>query len=75
MSDINDQYNHDTSDILVVDPTKAKEVRTHDSKIVSLEEQISTLANESQRLRRDITRLKDQISDLAGVVAGITRRK
>jgi archaellum component FlaC len=63
-----DQYNHDTTGVMSVPTAVAETVKGSDTKIQMLEEQVKSLQMLTHKMQRDITRLKDQISELAGAI-------
>jgi archaellum component FlaC len=63
-----DQYNHDTTGVMAVSAPVTETDKVSNTKIQMLEEQIKSLQMITHKLERDITRLKDQISDLAGAI-------
>lgn len=63
-----DQYNHDTTGVMAVSTPVTETVKVSDTKMQMLEEQVKSLQLLTHKMQRDITRLKDQISDLAGAI-------
>ena len=63
-----DQYNHDTTGVMPVPTAVSETAKVSDTKIQMLEEQVKSLQMITHKMQRDITRLKDQISELAGAI-------
>ena len=63
-----EQYNHDTSGIMQVPVAKGITITPEQQKIKMLEDQLSEQHHELTRLRRDIARLKDQLTEVANYV-------
>ena len=63
MTNISDQYNHDTSNIVTTTPV-TETVRIADSKLVALEQQVRQQQQEIAQLHRAMTRLKNDVSDI-----------
>ena len=63
-----EQYNHDTKGVMPVPVAATETHKISDTKLQMLEEQVKSLQMLTHKMQRDITRLKDQISDLAGAL-------
>jgi len=72
MTDIKDQYNHDTSGLMPA-PTAKETTMSVDGKVRRLEEQLVSQEHEIARLHRDIGKLKDAVSSLESTVFKLRR--
>jgi hypothetical protein len=72
MSNIKDQYNHDTTGLMP--PPAEKETATSvDAKVRKLEEQLAMQAHDIVRLHKDINKLKDAVDSLESTVFKLKR--
>jgi ribosomal protein L29 len=60
------QYDHDTAGVLK--PQTLPAIKSDEAKIRMLEEQLAEQHHELVRLRRDIARLKDNLTEVANFV-------
>ena len=73
-----EQYNSEGSTDKLAKPVtvsvETKQIQSIGTTVKQLQETVNIQHQEIMKLHRDVTRLKDQISDLANIIGSVTRR-